>query len=141
MARTTNPGRDQEPVTLRAAKINSRAIIIAAVITAVVGAAAVVTVGILDAKGHRSASTASNHGFSMTLACEVQHHDSSLTSQYENWNDPNSWVCVNPSGAVVGIVNIQRWCDYRWPGSTAVKIDNTAYGWRCRTLLLSLASR
>jgi hypothetical protein len=76
----------------------------------------------------------------MTEACWVQHDDPSLTAQYENWNNPNSWVCVKSSAAVVGTVNIQAWCNQEWPGSTAVNIDNTAYGWRCRTLPWSLTA-
>jgi hypothetical protein len=136
MARTTTPGGDQEPVTLRAARRNGKYVIIAAVISAVgTVVAAVVTAGfgLLAANGHGSASTGSYNSFSVTEACWVQHDDPSLTAQYENWNDPNSWVCVSRSGTVVGTVNIQAWCNHKWPGSTAVNIDNTAYGWRCRT--------
>jgi hypothetical protein len=138
MARTTKPGRDHEPVTLRAARLNGKYVIIAAVITAVVGAATGVGVALLGANDHGSAPSGTYNSFSMMEACWVQHNDPSLTDQYENWNDPNSWVCVNSSGAVVGAVNIQDWCNHKWPGSTAVNIDNTVYGWRCRTLLCSL---
>jgi len=133
MASRTKSGSDQEPVDLRAARRTGKYLIIAAVITAVVGAAATLGAALLGASGHGSASTRSYNSFSMTQACWVQHDDPSLTAQYENWNDPNSWVCVNSSGAVIGAVNIQAWCNHEWPGSTAVNIDNTAYGWRCRT--------
>jgi hypothetical protein len=136
MAPKTEPGSDREPDTVTAAKINSRAVIKAAVITAVValaGAAATVGVALLEANGHGSSPAGSYNSFSMTEACWVQHDDPSLTARYENWNDPNSWVCVNTSGQVVGTVDVQAWCNHEWAGSTAVIIDNTAYGWRCRT--------
>ncbi len=136
MAPMTEPGSDHEPENIRAAKIHSRAVIIAAII----GALALVGVAFLEARSHSSASAGSYNSFSMTEACWVQHDDPSLTAQYKNWNDPNSWVCVNGSGTVVGTVDIQGWCNHEWPGSTAVNIDNTAYGWRCRTLPLSLSS-
>jgi hypothetical protein len=132
MASKTKSESDREPVTIRAARRNGKYIIIAAVITAVVGAAATLGTALLGGNGHGSSSPGSYNSFSMAEACWVQHDDPSLTAQYENWNDPNSWVCVNSSGDVVGTVNIQAWCNHEWPGSTAVNIDNTAYGWRCR---------
>ena len=136
MAPKTEPGSDHGSDRLKAAIINMIAVIAAAIISAL----ALVYVAHLGPKSPSSASTESYNSFSMVEACWVQHDDPSLTAQYENWNDPNSWVCTNSSGAVVGTVNIQAWCDHQWPGSIAVNIDNTAYGWRCRTLPLSLSS-
>ena len=73
-----------------------------------------------------------DHDVDMTDACRTQYGDSSLGAQYENWNDPDSWVCVNSSGAAIGGISVQGWCDTNFPGSTAVTVDNTAYGWRCQ---------
>ena len=73
-----------------------------------------------------------DHDVDMTDACRTQYGDSSLGAQYRNWNDPGSWVCVNSSGAALGGISVQGWCDTNFPGSTAVTVDNTAYGWRCR---------
>ena len=134
MARKPPRGADQDPITVRAAKITGKYTIVAAVVGAVVAAAAGVGFGLLAANGQGSASTGIYYSVDMTRACQTQHNDSSLKSLYENWNDPNSWVCVNGSGLVVGTINVQSWCDHADPGSTAVNEDNTAYGWRCRTL-------
>jgi hypothetical protein len=118
MASKTNVGNHQEPVELRAAKRAGKYAIIAAIITAVVGVVATLITALLTAHSHGGASTRSFNSFSMTQACWVQHDDPSLAAQYENWNDPNSWVCVSGSGAVVGAANIQAWCDHEWPGRT-----------------------
>jgi hypothetical protein len=134
MARKPRPGGGREPITIRAAKIGGKYAIIAAIVGGIVAAAATEGFGLLAPNGHGSAPAGVYYTIVLTSACQKQYNDSSLTSKYENWNDPNSWVCVTSSGAVVGNVNIQGWCDYDHPGSTAVNVDNTAYGWRCRTL-------
>jgi hypothetical protein len=144
MASKLKQGSDSDPVTIRAARINGKYVIVAAIIStvgAVVAAAVTGGFGLAASDGHDSAPAGTYYRLDMTDACQTQHHDSSLSSQYENWNDPNSWVCVNSSGAVVGTVNIQAWCDYDHAGSTAVIVEETAYGWRCRTLLRSLIAR
>jgi hypothetical protein len=122
-----------EPITITAAKIGGRYAIVAAIVGAFMAAAAAAFFGLVVANGHRSAPAETYFTLDLTSACQAQYDDSSLEAVYENWNDPNSWVCVNGSGAVVGKVNLQAWCDYDHPGSSAVNVDHTAYGWRCRT--------
>jgi hypothetical protein len=59
MAPKTEPGDDHEPITIRAAKINAKIngkyVVLAAVITAFVGAAAGLGSALLGANGHGGA--------------------------------------------------------------------------------------
>ncbi|WP_133851731.1 hypothetical protein [Labedaea rhizosphaerae] len=69
----------------------------------------------------------------MIEACQKEYPGNGAGATYLDWNDPKSWVCTDASGGHLGPVSVQYWCNVIHPGSTAVVVENTAYGWRCRT--------
>ncbi len=71
----------------------------------------------------------------MDQAC-VNWYGDGYTAQYQDPNNADSWVCMNPAGEVVGGLRVQEdFCERYYPGSVAVLVQDEqipAYWWKCR---------
>lgn len=92
---------------------------------ALYAAAATLAAGIVVG-GAASSASATDYGVNVTIACQLHGY----SSAYKVANNVYGWRCA-PGG---GGVSIQSWCNYAYPGTTAVYLNyNDPYSWRCRS--------